>query len=319
MNIHVAIPALNELDNLPIILDCLKQQTVPFKLYICVNQKDHWWNEQEHAMECRHNQQTLTYLKSQHDLDLTLLDRCSPGKGWDEKNYGVGWARRVLCDHICQHGADEDILVFLDADTTFSPTYLQSLIQVFHTRQFKALAIPYYHKLTQNPIADRAILRYEIYMRNYALNLFRIHSPYSFTALGSAIACRLKEYKAIGGITPLKSGEDFYFLQKMAKFGKVLNAPCETVYPQARFSDRVDFGTGPAMIKGAQGQWQSYPLFHYEWFNAVAQTYQYIPEIFEHDVETEFTDFLKTVFKTEHLWDKLRQNYKTLPLFTKAF
>jgi hypothetical protein len=46
-----------------------------------------------------------------------------------------------------------------------------------------------------------------------------------------------------------QGGEDFYFLQKVFSLGgiKELNEVC--VHPLARYSDRVPFGTGPALQK----------------------------------------------------------------------
>jgi len=91
------------------------------------------------------------------------------------------------------------------------------------------------------------------------------------------------------------------------------------VYPAARFSTRVDFGTGPAIIKGSQGDWTSYPIYHHSLFNKIKETYDIIPELFIHDVETEFTAFLKLQYKTNDLWGPLRKNFKSLPQFTRAF
>ena len=76
------------------------------------------------------------------------------------------------------------------------------------------LAVPYYHKLIGDA-TDRLILRYEIYMRCYLINLLRIQNPYAFTALGSAMAVTVRAYRKAGGLTPVKSGEDFYFLQNL--------------------------------------------------------------------------------------------------------
>ena len=316
--IRIALVALNEQEYLPQTLNCLKRQTVPFKLYICVNQPEAWWHTEQRNI-CENNAATLTYLKSIQDLDLTVLDHSSPGKGWDSKNYGVGQARKTVMDAIAQESPPEDIILTLDADTTFPDHYLKSIYDTFQNFDFKALAIPYYHKLTGKTAEDQAILRYEIYMRNYALNMFRIHSPYRFTAIGSAMACTVKNYLAVGGITPFKSGEDFYFMQKMCKFGRIhlWNEAC--IYPQARFSNRVFFGTGPAMINGNSGDWSSYPIYHYTLFDIIKATYDLIPKLFTEDCENEFIDFLKEQFKTSDLWSKLRLNFKTLPLFTKAF
>jgi hypothetical protein len=99
----------------------------------------------------------------------------------------------------------------------------------------------------------------------------------------------------------------------------ISNYNAELVYPAARFSTRVDFGTGPAMIKGSSGNWESYPIYHHSLFDKIKETYDLIPQLFTEDIETEFIDFLKKQYKTEDLWSPLRKNFKTLPQFTRAF
>ncbi len=181
-----------------------------------------------------------------------------------------------------------------------------------------ALSVPYYHELTGDEEKDRAILRYEIYMRYYAINLRRIGSTYSFTAIGSAMALPVKSYRAIGGMTPHKSGEDFYFLQKLRKFGPVLTWNKEKVYPEARYSDRVFFGTGPAMIKGREGDWSSYPIYPFELFDEIRETYDLLPDLFLKDVFTPMDDFIEEKFANQNIWQPLRENFKTREQFVKA-
>lgn len=63
-------------------------------------------------------------------------------------------------------------------------------------------AARYFYPLTEDEAITRAMLGYEIYMRFYALNMWRIKSPYSFTALGSALALPVRIYRQLGGMTP---------------------------------------------------------------------------------------------------------------------
>jgi hypothetical protein len=156
-------------------------------------------------------------------------------------------------------------------------------------------------------------------MRNCLLNLYRIGCPYNFTAIGSAIAAKIKALQKINGITPMKSGEDFYLLQKLRKMAPISNWNDELVYPAARFSDRVFFGTGPAMIKGSEGQWESYPIYHYSIFDEVKKTYYLIDRLYTEDLTTPFIEFLKEQFKTDDLWGPLRKNVKDLAHFRHAF
>ena len=321
MSIHIAIPALDELDFLPQTLEAIAQQKTdfPFFVYICVNQPDAWWKDEHKIDICKHNQELLEIIKTFNAFKITIIDRSSKGMGWKNNDCGVGWARKTLFDTIMETARDDNIIISLDADTLFSESYFQSIGENFMQNNTEVLSVPYYHKLTQNENANRAILRYEIYLRNYFINMHRIKSPYTFTALGSAIAVKTKALRKIRGITPLKSGEDYYLLQKLRKMVPISTYNSEIVYPNARFSTRVPFGTGPAMIKGDSGNWESYPIYHYSLFNKIKETYDIIPQLFTEDIETEFIDFLKMQYKTNDLWSPLRKNFKTLPLFTRAF
>ena len=51
-----------------------------------------------------------------------------------------------------------------------------------------------------------------------------------------------------------KGGEDFYFLQAAAKTGRVVTGDRVLVHPSPRPSDRVPFGTGPAVRKLMAGE-----------------------------------------------------------------
>ena len=319
-HIFVCIPAINERDYLPQTLDCLAlQDDASFSVSVCVNQPDAWWEDPVQRDICINNQETLEMLQQRGDLKLHIIDRSSKGKGWDLKDSGVGRARRCLIDETIKSAKPDDIIVSLDADTTFDPDYLSSVRKTLalHTKA-SALSVPYYHLLTEDSRANRAILRYEIYMRNYAINLHRIQCPYNFTALGSAMALRVSTYRKIGGITPKKSGEDFYFLQKLRKYGPILNYNPVKVHPAARFSNRVFFGTGPAMIKGDSGDWDSYPIYSHRLFDLVGETIRLFPLLFEKDHETPMTGFLQEIFKSNDLWSALRANFPDRDQFVRA-
>ena len=45
-HIHIAIPLLDELENLDLLFQNLASQTLrDFSVYLCVNQPDEWWND----------------------------------------------------------------------------------------------------------------------------------------------------------------------------------------------------------------------------------------------------------------------------------
>ncbi|MDL2239865.1 hypothetical protein LJC73_06665, partial [Bacteroidales bacterium OttesenSCG-928-L14] len=87
---------------------------------------------------------------------------------------------------------------------------------------------------------------------------------------------------------------------------------------QGRFSDRVAFGTGPAMIKGKNGNWDSYPFYNENIFKEIEETFSLFGDLFENDIETPMSEFLRNAFKTNDLWSPLRKNYKSVDKFIHA-
>jgi glycosyltransferase involved in cell wall biosynthesis len=320
--LHIAIPALNEAEYLPQTIACLKNQSIEnFHTWVCVNQPDDWWDIKEKNNICSNNAVTLQYLDSEKPLfsNLTIIDKSSKGKGWQGKSFGVGFARKTLMDAICENADDNDIIVSMDADIEFGSNYLSSVAELFaNNNKAVALANPYYHKLSGNEDIDRLMLRYEIYMRSYTINLLRINSPYAFTAFGSVISLPAWAYKKIRGITPKTSGEDFYLLQKLRKMGDIILHNDEIVFPATRVSDRVPYGTGPAISMSLETQQSSYPIFHPKYFNEILETYSLFSDLYIKDVKTPLSDFFKFIFKTEDIFSPLRQNYKTLKGFVNA-
>jgi hypothetical protein len=318
--IYIALPVMDEAEPLPSCLYCIESQSYTnYHVVICVNQPDEWWDVPEKMSVCESNKRILTQLKIKHPEKYTVIDKSSKGHGWKGNITGVGWARKTIMDHIAKIANIDDIIVSLDADTIFTKNYFRSIIEIFNDAPgIVTLANPYYHELSGSEAEDRAILRYEIYMRNYAINLLLINSPYAFTALGSAIALPVTAYKAIGGLTPKLSGEDFYFLQKLRKYGSIRIHNTEKVLPAARFSDRVLFGTGPAMIKGSAGDWTSYPVYHHSLFNDIRKTYDLFKTLYSNDVQTPLTIFLSKQFKTEDIWQPIRNNHNDAEHFIRA-
>ena len=317
--IYIALPVMNEMERLPLLMQAIMGQTEQrFRVIVCVNQPDTWWKEPVHLNICEENQLTIRYLQAWDDRRIEIIDKSSPGKGWPPKGHGIGAARKLLMDHISKVANPDDIIISMDADTVFNKEYFASVAENLRLNPAaSAIAIPYYHKLSYNSELDRAMLRYEIYMRCYAINMWRIRSPYCFTALGSAIAMPVWAYKAVGGLTPKLSGEDFYFLQKIVKTGRLIHFNGEIVFPATRLSDRVFFGTGPALIKGIEGDWSSYPIYDSHLYDLVAETYKAFWPLFTNDVETPLDDFMIRKFG-ELPWKRLRQNYKSQSHFIRA-
>lgn len=319
-HISIAVPMLAERDNLPMLLERLRQQSFHnFSLYCCVN-------NEEGGMGYEENQECLRLLQSVNDLHITIIDKSSPGCGWMGKKKGVGWARKLLFERILEEHNDNEIVVSLDADTDFDTNYLAAVLDTMNTySNHSAFCVPYYHPLGGNETLDRPMLRYECYMRHYLIHLLRIANPYAFTALGSAIVFPIWAYRRVGGITPLQGGEDFYLLQKFAKTGQIINNFCppydsqnKTVRPQGRVSFRVPFGTGPAISKGVENMEDSYPFYSEQGFADIKATFDAFPQLYHADTDTPMSLFLRQQLATDDLWGPLRKNFKTEALFIHA-
>ncbi|MBC35582.1 MAG: hypothetical protein CL663_06015 [Bacteroidetes bacterium] len=317
--VYIALPVLNEFENLERFVKCLENQSYSdFELVVCVNQPDSWWEDAQKRILCEDNQQSIDFLSKVKSFDIQIIDKSAKGSGWDKKKYGIGWARKRCMDGIASKAMDHDIIVSVDADSIYSPDYLSSIIDQFEKNpKSVGLANPYYHPLSGDEENDRNILHYEIYMRYYSINMLRINNPYRYTALGSAMACPVWAYKRIGGITPHKSGEDFYFLQKLTKFGSLIMWNSEKVFPSSRYSDRVFFGTGPALIKGQSGDWSSYPIYSETLFNEVKQSFDLFGKCFTEDCEFPMKPFLNSQFGSRLWMQPLRKNSKTEVQFVK--
>ncbi|MBP9991111.1 MAG: hypothetical protein KBT45_06755 [Bacteroidales bacterium] len=322
-HISIAIPSMDELYNLPSLLERLRRQTFQtFSIYICVNQPEDFSACFHDSWEYNiyiNNQTSLKLLNAVDDLPLYIIDRSSIGQGWSGKKKGVGWARKVLFEAILQQCDDNELIVSMDADTDFDDDYFERLLATINQHpSASALCVPYYHPRCGEDATDRAMLRYECYMRHYLINLLEIQSPYAFSALGSAMAFPAWAYKRVGGITPLQGGEDFYLMQKFAKTGTIVRDIDTCVHPQGRISHRVPFGTGPAIARGIANQEESYPFFAAEGFQHIKQTTDLFPKLYTQDIETPLSDFLRNQLNTNDLWGSLRKNFKRQDLFVHA-
>ncbi len=320
--VHIGIPAMDENDYLFDTLKCIERQNYAGKIqtYICVNQPE-WWHDDDNKRDiCKRNAELLEKLR-ERKKGLIVIDKTTKGNGWaTKKKSGVGVARQTLLNEILERATEKDIFVSMDADCTFGNNYINSVVcNLEKNKQFSAFNSPYYHRLTSNENADRGILRYEIYMRIFLLNMLRIKSPFAFTAFGSAIACRIKTCKSLGNFDAHQAGEDFYFLQKIVKHEKISLYGDEIITPSSRMSDRVPFGTGKA-IATMEKEERTYPIFHHSFFDKIAEAYQILDSLYKKDIHSELFDFLQSTSKEkESIWTSIRENSSSLQQFKRMF
>jgi len=248
------------------------------------------------------------------------------------KKAGVGYARRLAMDEAARRfnviNSSRGIIACLDADTTVSENYLMEIVRFFEENQnLSACSIAFEHDLrSPDEKINSAICDYESHLR-YFINMQRlIGLPFAYQTVGSAMAVTSRAYQKLGGMNSRKAGEDFYFLHKFIKNGLVgdLNSAC--VYPSARVSDRVPFGTGKAVgdILSSRG---SYETYNSQSFEDIHKLIVSLPLIFENDqgcfhILAQLSEPLTTYLKKENFQEKIaeiRSNTSNYRSFRKRF
>lgn len=169
---------------------------------------------------------------------------------------GAGVPRKIGMDEAVRLFKKEEnpegIIVSLDADCTVERNYLTEIHRCFKQYKLKSATIEFHHPVEHLPEEDelrKAAEVYEEYLRYYRSALAYTGYPYAYYTIGSAFAVTVEAYLQVGGMGRQQAGEDFYFLQKVFPLGKTRFIDTTCVYPAARTSNRVPFGTGPAIGK----------------------------------------------------------------------
>lgn len=261
----VVIPALAEYDFLPATLTALAQakpEKHSVAVVIVINN-----SHKTPADKIKENAKMLDALRSGNKnfcgglkpgIELFWIDASSTGKEISAKG-GVGEARKLGMDRCLElfprNRLNENILFCLDADTLVTPNYLEAVFEYFrHHPETYSATLSFAHRSGETASEHAAIEAYEEFMHYYVNGLKHAGSPYDFYALGSAISCRAEAYVRAGGMRARNGGEDFYFMQAVSKFGHCGIIKEAQVFPSARPSDRVPFGTGPKIREIVNGQ-----------------------------------------------------------------
>jgi len=186
-------------------------------------------------------------------LSIALVDASSKGKELSEKDSGVGLARKAGLDLALTafdySNGKKKIMIWLDADCTVDPNYLNTVVNEFNNKNLFAATINFSHDISGTDELTEAIIPYEIFLRYYVLGLKHANSPYAFHTIGSTVAIDHNAYIKAGGMNKKQAAEDFYFLQKVAKNYKINKIVSTTVFPSSRHSWRVPFGTGRSITR----------------------------------------------------------------------
>lgn len=213
----------------------------------------------------QHQQTALRLLTLEQQSSLLLVDRCIHGPAIPD-NQGVGLARKIGADILCtliqQQLVSSPWIANSDADATLPTDYFQAQVAYSNKQNIAALCYPFEHVFVDQTPRLPTLL-YAFSLHYYVAGLSYAHSPYNYHTIGSAIAVHYQHYAMVRGFPKRAAAEDFYLLNKLAKTGAIISLQQPLIKLQARESDRVPFGTGPAVTRLANFENPlAMPLYH---------------------------------------------------------
>jgi len=212
------------------------------------------------------NQNTLAYLRNiKSKVNISIIDASGDGKEMDDKNSGVGLARKIGMDLALSkfdyNSINKKILICTDADCIVDSNYLTEISQEFNRNNYEAAVANFAHDISSDDEKTKAIICYEIFLRYYVLGLSFAKSEYAFHTIGSTMLCTPEAYVKVEGMNKRKAAEDFYFLEKLAKIYPIGKIKSTYVHPSKRGSWRVPFGTGRSVDRYLSNTREEYLLY----------------------------------------------------------
>lgn len=196
-------------------------------------------------------------------LDILLVDRFSKNNTIPSKQ-GVGLARKIGGDIAVKLYKVKRLIkpwfYSTDADAHLPNNYFSDAFGSFYQKKpVSACVFDFAHKRNSS-LVSQATYMYEIAIKYYRNALKWAGSPYAFFTLGSTLSVAIDAYCKVRGFPKRAAGEDFYLLNKLAKIGEVSFQENIHIQLDARISQRVPFGTGPAVqeILNQKSQQQEY-------------------------------------------------------------
>lgn len=317
----VVIPALDELEYIQDTLNSLNNNSseslTSTAVVVVVNNSTTTSND-----KVQNNQKLLKLFREGmadnfKNLNLFWIDASSPGNEI-QGDGGVGTARKIGMDGMLSYLDDDSLIFSLDADTLVSDNYIVATREWFDNNKSYSAAVIHFEHRFDNEYAVDAIVDYELFMRQFIVGLRNIGSWYNYYSIGSAIVIRSTAYIKAGGMRVRNGGEDFYFMQATRKIGLIGEINNSVVYPSARFSNRVNFGTGPKMqevVKGCEILGYNPNVFEAirSIFNVVnnleSETFEQLTEI----MSTELEPVVWSFFESSNFGNVWRKVYKNTP------
>ncbi|MEL7589207.1 MAG: glycosyltransferase family 2 protein [Prolixibacteraceae bacterium] len=259
LGIVVVIPSCDEPELLKTIesLYCCKPAGCGVEVIVVINEA------QDCPVEiCSQNERTMFLLEDWKQENRGAFFALYPLhlNPFPKKHAGVGLARKTGMDEAVRRfdwlNKPDGVIVSLDADTLVEPNYLTAIEKLFYFERCPVgTTIRFEHRTGEikDEVQREGMVLYEAYLHYYKEALAYSGYPHAIYTIGSAFAVRADAYVRQGGMSRRQAGEDFYFLHKLTQLGKLAELNTTCVYPSARVSARVPFGTGAALQKWVKG------------------------------------------------------------------
>jgi len=283
------------------------------------------------------NALTLKWLETQSGntpFPLAWIDASSPGNELPPWG-GVGLARKIGCDSVLALLLDsltpvnlrDFVFYSLDADTLTSPDYLETAGKELRKSRCAGGVISFTHQRADSAEEQAAINAYEAFLRYYVAGLRWAGSPYAFHTIGSCLCFTGDGYIRAGGFPARRqAGEDFYFCVELVKVGEICEIQKTKVFPSARVSQRVPFGTGRRMAEAMVSGNNTFLAYDFRVFACVRELLAAVSTHQGEGVDRIYAS-LKNAATINFLdgrgfpviWERFHRQYKTKPAILSAF
>jgi glycosyltransferase involved in cell wall biosynthesis len=291
-------------------------------------------NQAENAPETVSRQNEETYreaLEYKEKFNGKLQLHVLFYRDFPKKHAGVGLARKKGMDEALHRfnalNKPEGIICCTDADCTLENNFFNALESHFANHpNTQGVSVHFEHRLNDKELSSedrKRIISYELHLRYYNQALRYIKFPFAFQTIGSSFAVRAESYARQGGMNKKKAGEDFYFLQKIIESGGFYDLTNTGVYPSARSSDRVPFGTGAAVKKMQEDNSCAYSTYALESFFEIQKFLDRRLELYKGElIITNFGECTAAFLEQEKFakdLEQIKRISKTPKMFEKHF
>ena len=332
-NISIVIPCYNE-PELLLTLESLKNCSLPetiVEVIILINHAEDAPEEIKNFNIATKNE-AERWIKENYSnkLNFFAIGPVELRKKWA----GVGLARKTGLDEAVlrfnHFNNTRGIVVSLDSDSLVEHNYLIEIEKHFkqNPKHVGATIKVEHQKVGLSEKQKHGIELYEKFLHYYKDALQFAGYPQAMITIGSAFAVTAEAYVKRGGMNRRLAGEDFYFLQNLAQLGTVGEINTTRVFPSARLSNRVPFGTGAAIQKWMEGTEDLTKTYNFKAFTDLKLFFDVNEKLFRVSDErylniiSGFPKSIRQFLLQDNFWielDDLNKNCSTLKSFQTRF